>query len=73
MTDIESLRLGSDSKKATLNGVPVLVRISGVTSEAYIVFPQERIDSGSGNVTYVNRILGAKDAQRLGYHLELCK
>jgi hypothetical protein len=69
----DSLRLGSDCHKATLDGVPVLVRISGVTSEAYIVFPQERIDSGSGNVTYVNRILGAKDAQRLGYHLELCK
>jgi hypothetical protein len=41
--------------------------------EAYIIFPQERVDLGSGNVTYVNRILGAKDAQRLGYHLELCK
>jgi hypothetical protein len=71
--NIETLRLGSDSKRATLDGVPVLVRISGVTSEAYIVFPQERVDLGSGNVTYVNRILGAKDAQRLGYHLELCK
>jgi hypothetical protein len=70
---IEDLRLGSDCHRAKLDGVPVLVRISGTTSEAYIIFPQERVDSGSGNVTYVNRILGAKDAQRLGYHLELCK
>ena len=73
MNDVDNLRLGIDCQKATLDGVPVLVRISGVTSEAYIVFPQQRLDSGSGNVTYVNRILGAKDAQRLGHHLGLCK
>lgn len=73
MTNFDTLRFADGTRRAKLNGVPVVVRISLENNEAYILLPQKRIVDAYGNVTYQNDILGAKDAYCLGLHLEFIK
>lgn len=70
-TQIEALKLSPKAQPATLNGNPVLVRISAVDMQAYVIFPHRRVEDEYGNVSYVGDILSAKDAHLRGMHLRL--
>jgi hypothetical protein len=67
------LRFADGYRRAKLNGTPVIVKVDLATSEAYIWFPQKRIEDAYGNISYQNDILGAKQAHRMGLHLEFIK
>jgi hypothetical protein len=71
--DIDALRLTADTKRGKLNGVPVVVRISAIDSQAYIWLPQKVVEDAYGNVSYENDILSAKEALIRGMHLEVMK
>jgi hypothetical protein len=71
--DIDALRLTADTKRGKLNGIPVVVRISAVDSQAYIWLPQKVVEDAYGNVSYENDILSAKEALIRGMHLEVMK
>jgi hypothetical protein len=72
MMDTE-LRFADGYRMAKLNGIPVVVKVDLATSEAYIWLPQKRVEDASGNISYQNDILGAKEAYRMGLHLEYTK
>lgn len=71
--NITELTLRDDCQKATLNGLPVLVRVCRLTSQAYIILPQERVVEADGSFTYHTPVLSATKAHYLGHRLELLK
>jgi len=71
--DIDALRFSAETKRGRLNGVPVVVKISAVDSQAYIWLPQKMVEDAYGNVSYENDILSAKEALIRGMHLEVLK